>query len=124
MKKDTPTWNSAAAYAVSFRLERMLDIYSSDMAPPDSKLDVPLDRDEETVRNLARAFDYVQIELRQHGTLVLMEDVLAKRIVELAERGERDPEKLCDAILSEHGITRADKPTVSEDKQFLLREDD
>ena len=44
----------------------------------------------------------------QHGKLILMEDVLAKRIVEIAENGERDPEKLCEAILSEHGINRAD----------------
>ena len=69
-----------------------------------------MDFDQETTKNLALAFDYVQLELRQHGKLVLMEDVLARRIVELAESGERDPEKLCDAILSEHGITRADKP--------------
>jgi hypothetical protein len=87
------------------------------MAPPDSQPGVPLDRDQETVRILALAFDYVQIEMRQHGKLILMDDVLAKRIVELAESGERDPEKLCDAILSEHGIRRADKPTVSEDTQ-------
>ena len=73
--------------------------------------------DHETIRNLALAFDYVQNELRQHGKLVLREDVLAKCIVELAENGERDPEKLCDAILAEHGITRADKPDVSGDSQ-------
>ena len=34
--------------------------------------------------------------------------MLAKRIVEIAENGERDSEKLCEAILSEHGINRAD----------------
>jgi len=62
--------------------------------------------DLEAIRNLALAFDYVQAELRQYGKLMLMEDVLAKRIVELAEGGERDPDKLCDDILSEHGITR------------------
>ena len=75
------------------------------MVSSDSKFDAPR-FDQETIRILALAFDYVQAELRQHGKLVLMEDVLAKRIVQLAESGERDPDKLCDAILSEHGITR------------------
>jgi hypothetical protein len=79
------------------------------MASSDSKFDAP-NFDQETIRNLALAFDYVQAELREHGKLVLMEDVLAKRIVQLAESGERDPEKLCEAILTEHGITRTDKP--------------
>ena len=73
-----------------------------------SKLDAS-NFDQEAIRNLALAFDYVQIELRRHGKPVLMENVLAKRIVELAQGGERDLEKLCDAILSEHGITRANK---------------
>ena len=78
------------------------------MASSDSKFDAP-NFDQETIRNLALAFDYVQAELREQGKLVFMEDVLAKRIVELAESGERDPEKLCDAILSEHGITRTER---------------
>lgn len=37
-----------------------------------------------------------------------MDDVLAKRIVALAGSGEVDPDKLCDEILGEHGITRGD----------------
>ena len=77
------------------------------MASSDRKFDPP-NFDQDSIRNLALAFDYVQTELREHGKLVLMEDVLAKRIVEIAENGERDSEKLCEAILSEHGINRAD----------------
>jgi hypothetical protein len=84
------------------------------MASSDRKFDAP-NFDQDTVRSLALAFDYVQTELRENGKLVLMEDVLAKRIVELAENGERDPEKLCDAILTEHGIIRAEKLRVPED---------
>ena len=83
-----------------------------------------MDFDQETTRNLALAFDYVQLELRQHGKLVLMGDVLARRIVELAESGERDPEKLCDAILSEHGITRADKPEGPESFHSMTPDSD
>ena len=93
------------------------------MASSDNKFDAP-HFDQETIRNLALAFDYVQTELREHGKFVLTEDVLAKRIVELAEAGERDPEKLCDAILSEHGITRAEKPKMEEDPQYTPPEAD
>ena len=91
------------------------------MASSDRKFDPP-NFDQDSIRNLALAFDYVQTELREHGKLVLMEDVLAKRIVELAENGERDSEKLCD--LSEHGINRAEKLEVPKDSQPTPEGDD
>ena len=46
-----------------------------------------------------------------------MDDVLAKRIVALAGSGEVDPDKLCDEILGEHGIRRADPPAEPKDQQ-------
>jgi len=66
--------------------------------------------DAEKIRRLALAFDYVQRELRKQDNIILMDDVLAKRIVALAGSGEVDPDKLCDEILAEHGITRANPP--------------
>ena len=73
--------------------------------------------DAERIKRLALAFDYVQRELRKQDHLILMDDVLAKRIVALAESGEVDPEKLCDEILGEHGIRRADAPADPKDHQ-------
>jgi len=42
------------------------------MASSDRKFDPP-NFDQDSIRNLALAFDYVQTELREHGKLVLME---------------------------------------------------
>ena len=60
-------------------------------------------------------FDYVTTRTTYTGQINSHDDVLAN--VALAGSGEVDPDKLCDAILGDHGITRADPPAGPEDGQ-------
>ena len=56
--------------------------------------------DAETVRLLGIAFEMAIVALQQaDGTVSPTRDAVAHKIIELAEAGERDPERLCDAAL-------------------------
>ena len=56
--------------------------------------------DAETVRLLGIAFEMAIVVLQQaDGTVSPTRDAVAHKIIELAEAGERAPERLCDAAL-------------------------
>jgi hypothetical protein len=61
--------------------------------------------DPETVRLMGLAFEMALASLRSGCTHPLRE-ALARKIIELAKTGERDPERLCEGALK-------DLPTVS-----------
>jgi hypothetical protein len=63
--------------------------------------------DPETVRVMGLAFDAVLHELHDSGQPAVVREVIAKRIVELASIGERDPQHLCRTVLSELGLPSA-----------------
>ena len=61
--------------------------------------------DSETIRVMGLAFEMALVALRGD----LANEVLARRIMDLAKAGERDPERLCEGVLHEF---RAPPPQV------------
>ena len=55
--------------------------------------------DPETARLLGVAFEIALVTLQQRREIGPLRDAVAQKIIELAEAGERDPERLCDAAL-------------------------
>jgi hypothetical protein len=74
------------------------------MATPVLSLNHSFDAD--ATRAMGEAFDAACLELHDKGQPVLVREVLAKRIIAAAEKGERDPAILCDAALQAAGIRR------------------
>jgi hypothetical protein len=56
--------------------------------------------DPETVRALCIAYDRAKNELHDTGQPEIVREILARRILELAAKGERDPARLCSGALS------------------------
>jgi hypothetical protein len=65
--------------------------------------------DSETIRVMGLAFEMTLVALRLADRGDLANDVLARKIVDLAKAGERDPERLCEGVLHEF---RAPPPQV------------
>ena len=61
--------------------------------------------DPETIRVMGLAFEMALVALRLADRGDLANDVLARKIMDLAKAGERDPERLCEGVL--HGVSRA-----------------
>jgi hypothetical protein len=62
--------------------------------------------DAETTKLIGLAFDEACRELHDRGQPDLVKEIMAKRIVEAANRGERDPHRLCAKALDALGINR------------------
>ena len=60
--------------------------------------------DPETAAALGDAYDRAIAGLGDGGQPEVVKEIIAKRIVALAARGERNPERLCEAALAELGI--------------------
>lgn len=59
--------------------------------------------DAETTRLLGWVFDSVAVELHDKGQPAIVREVIAKRIIAAARRGERDPDRLRAAVLESLG---------------------
>ena len=57
--------------------------------------------DAETIRVMGLAFEMALVALRLADRGDLANEVLARRIMDLAKAGERNPERLCEAVLYE-----------------------
>ena len=57
-------------------------------------------------RILRAAYDQATAELNDHGHARVVREIIGKRIVALAVKGERDPERLCDSGLVAAGLRR------------------
>ncbi len=55
--------------------------------------------DSDTIRVIGPAFEMALVALRLTDRGDLANEVLAHKIIELAQAGERDPERLCDGVL-------------------------
>ena len=55
--------------------------------------------DPETKRVMGIAFEMARVALRLAGPGDLANEIIARRIIELARAGERDPDLLCDGVL-------------------------
>jgi hypothetical protein len=60
--------------------------------------------DPETLTILAAAYDKAVAGLDDGGQPKIMHEVIAKRIIALAMKGERDPERLCKSALAALGL--------------------
>ena len=57
--------------------------------------------DDETVKAMATAYEAALDELKARAPTVSLTDTLARKIIELARRGERDPDRLCELALKD-----------------------
>jgi hypothetical protein len=57
--------------------------------------------DPETIRVMGLAFEMALVALPLADRGDLANDVLARKIMDLAKAGERDPERLCEGVLHE-----------------------
>jgi hypothetical protein len=64
------------------------------------------DFDDEATRIMGEAFDAACSELPDTENLAITHEVVAKRIIEAARKGERDPVRLRDTALAALGIGR------------------
>ena len=60
--------------------------------------------DAETIRLMGLAYETALKALRLADRGDLANEVIAGRIVELAQAGERDPERMCDRVWVEFGL--------------------
>ena len=59
--------------------------------------------DTETVKTLCDAYDKARKSLHDTGQPRIVNEIIAQRIIALAEKGERDPDRLCAGALSALG---------------------
>jgi hypothetical protein len=63
--------------------------------------------DAETIRLMGLAYEMIPISLRLVDRGDVANDVVAHKIIELAKAGERDPDRLCDAVVQQWGRAAA-----------------
>ena len=66
--------------------------------------------DPETMRLMGLAYEMTRKSLRLVNRGDIANNVVARKIIELAKFGERDPERLCEAVLNHW---RADSPQAA-----------
>ena len=66
--------------------------------------------DSETMRLMGLAYETTLISLRRVDRGDIANNIVAQKIIELAKYGERDPERLCEAVLSHW---RPDRPKAA-----------
>jgi hypothetical protein len=57
--------------------------------------------DPETMRVMGLAYEMTLISLRRVDRGDIANNVVAQKLIELAKSGERDPERLCEAMLNQ-----------------------
>ncbi|MGA6940160.1 MAG: hypothetical protein WB041_33010, partial [Pseudolabrys sp.] len=90
-------------FCTAARLERLKDpqgpVGSSVMGKIVRNLFYDTAFDPETVKALCDAYDRACTSLHDRGQPDIVNEVIAERIISLAKKGERDPDKLCEGAL-------------------------
>jgi hypothetical protein len=60
--------------------------------------------DDTAILAMGEAFDHACVSLHRFGTLITARELIAKRIIDAAKNGERDPVRLCEQSLIPFGI--------------------
>ena len=60
--------------------------------------------DPETTHIMSQAFECACKALHDFGQPVMVQDIIAKRIIDIAKTGERDPDRLCYRTLQAFGL--------------------
>jgi hypothetical protein len=76
--------------------------------------------DPETMRLMGRAYEMTLISLRLVDRGDIANNVVAQKLIELAKTGERDPERLCEAVLNHwrFAIPQHVAPPIAPSEQF------
>jgi hypothetical protein len=61
--------------------------------------------DPETTKMMGEAYEAACGELGHNGAPALVKEVIAKRIIDAAQKGERDPQRLCAKALDALGMS-------------------
>ena len=69
--------------------------------------------DDNVTLAMDEAFDHACVSLHRFGTLITVRELIAKRIIEAAKNGERDPVRLYEQSLIPFGIEDMSMPVVS-----------
>jgi len=62
--------------------------------------------DPETTRVMDHAYDTFHAMLHDKGQPFVVEEIIATRIIEIANTGERDPDTICQRVLTALGLER------------------
>jgi hypothetical protein len=63
--------------------------------------------DPETIEIMSKAYDKAKRRLHDTGQPALVQEVIAKRIIDIAAAGERDPDQIARRALEALGVERA-----------------
>jgi len=63
--------------------------------------------DPETIEVMGQAYDKAKRRLHDTGQPALVQEVIAKRIIDIAAAGERDPDQIAKRALQALGVERA-----------------
>jgi hypothetical protein len=66
--------------------------------------------DEEATAAMAEAYDKACQSMHDWGQPDIVKEIIAKRIIELAGKGERDPDRLCERALRALGFNEKPLP--------------
>jgi hypothetical protein len=64
--------------------------------------------DPETVHAMGDAFDKARKLLHDRGQPGVVQEIIAKRIIDVARTGERNADRMCKLVLAGFGIDRTD----------------
>jgi hypothetical protein len=64
--------------------------------------------DPDTTRAMGEAFDRARKQLHDRGQPDVVQEIIARRIIDIARTGERDPDTMCKRALAAFGIDRTD----------------
>ena len=64
--------------------------------------------DPETVHAMGDAFDKARKLLHDRGQPGVVQEIIAKRIIDVARTGERNADRMCKQVLAGFGIDRTD----------------
>jgi hypothetical protein len=70
---------------------------------------------------MGEAFDHACVSLHRFGTLITVRELIAKRIIEAAKNGERDPARLCEQSLIPFGTEDMSMLVVSVGRDRPIR---
>jgi hypothetical protein len=76
--------------------------------------------DDAATMAMGEAFDHACVTLHRFGISVTARELIAKRIIEAAKNGERDPARLCQQSLMPFGIEDMSMLVISVGRDLLI----
>ncbi len=96
-----------AARPVSLQAEQVGDPQGGLVQETMSLMKVVADFDPDATAAMSEAYDRACKSMHDWGQPVIIREIIAKRIIQLASMGERDPDQLCDQALKSLGFSES-----------------